>query len=488
MAITSFYFLCFFVICLILYYLIPAKWQWKFLLLVSLLYYLIVNEPWLVCYPVFTIITTYAGALGIERMKEQKAKRLILSSVVLSNLAGLALIKYFHIGVNLGVPLGISFYTFSMIGYLFDVYYEIGKAEHNVGKISLFGIMFTNMVSGPIMRYDRMKSSLLSGHTFSYENVTKGCQRILWGFFEKLVISERIALPVNTVFSAYADYHGAAVLFAVFGYTVQLYTDFAGCMDIVLGAAQAFGIILPENFKTPFFSKSIQEFWRRWHITLGEWLKDYLFYPLLRTLFFMELPGRLKQTFGKKTAKKITSYSAMLILWFAVGLWHGGAWHYIIGVGLLQWFYIVSGELLTPFWKYLKRVLHVKEESYAFCAFQRIRTFILMSLSFLLFRADGLHSAYAVFMQIFRPGDRGEIMNLGLDYIELIILIVSIFIFFTVSLCKECLEEGDTVRDRIANKKLIIRWIIWIGLLFYCILLGQYGPGYSASEFIYQGF
>lgn len=492
MAITSFYFLCFLGICLLLYYMIPLKWQWKFLLLVSLMYYLIVNSPWLICYPVFTILSTYAGTLGIERMKEQKGRKIVLSSVVLCNITLLALLKYFNVGSYVGVPLGISFYTFSMMGYLFDVYYGIGKTERNILKVSLFGMLFTNMISGPIMRYDRVKKSLFDGHAFSYENVSRGCQRILWGFFQKLVISERIAVPVNAVFSDYSAYSGVTVLFAILGYTVQLYTDFAGCMDIVIGVAQCFGVVLPENFKTPFFAVSIQEFWRRWHITLGEWLKNYLFYPILRSGFFMELPGRLKKRFGKKAAKKITTYCAMFILWFTVGLWHGGAWHYIIGVGLLQWFYIVTGELLTPVWDFLKQLFHMKKESFVLIWFQRGRTFLFMSISFCLFRTASIPDAFCMMKQLFVANSfekiTHEIMSLGLDYIEMIILVVSVILFFIVSLCKEHLQESETLRSRIAGKKLLVRWILWIALLFYVILLGQYGPGYNASEFIYQGF
>lgn len=487
MNITSFSFLCFFTALLLVYYIVPRKAQWGVLLLASIIFFVVSGEPWLIGYPIATIIIIYGGALYIHKVKEQKKKRIALSLVVVLCVSLLCVLKYFHLGLL--APLGISFYTLTLLGYLIDVYYEIGEPEKNIMKLALFGYYFPTMISGPIIRYRDMKEQLYAGHSLMYKNVTYGIQRMIWGFFKKLVISERMGLVVDTVFNNYADHSGFTIIIAGICFTFQLYTDFSGCMDIVLGASETFGIILPENFETPFFSRSIAEYWRRWHITLGTWLKEYLFYPLLRTKFFSTLPKKLKEKCGKKAAKKITTYLAMLILWFTIGFWHGGVWKYIIGSGLLHWFYIVSGEVLEPVWKKLKAWFHVKDDSKGFIFFQRVRTFVLVTIGLIFFRAENAGAACRMLASIFRSWNpeifwNGYIFELGLDWIEFTIAIVSLIMLLIVSI----LQQTESIRDRIARQKLVVRWIILYALIFYVILLGNYGPGYNAAEFIYQGF
>lgn len=343
------------------------------------------------------------------------------------------------------------------MGYVIDVYYEIGEPEKNILKLALFGYYFPTMISGPIIRYRDMKEQLYTGHPLVYKNVTYGIQRMVWGFFKKLVISERMGLIVDTVFNNYADHSGFTIIIAGICFTFQLYTDFSGCMDIVLGASETFGIILPENFETPFFSRNIAEYWRRWHITLGTWLKEYLFYPLLRTKFFSSLPKQLKEKYGKKTAKKITTYLAMLILWFTIGFWHGGVWKYIIGSGLLHWFYIVSGEVLEPVWKKLKSWFHVKDDSKGFIFFQRARTFVLVTIGLIFFRADNAVVACKMLASIFRSWNpeifwNGYLFELGLDWIEFTIAIVSLVMLLIVSI----LQQTESIRDRIARQRIVL--------------------------------
>ena len=509
MDITSFYFLCFFGITLLLYYILPKKAQWAFLLLVSGLFFITYGKPWLILYPIISTTVTFVGANLIERLEEQKRKKAVLSFVVVFQLILLVVLKYLNFGVythnaimdvfHIGgqywnrfrfmVPLGISFYTLSMIGYLCDVYWEISKPQKNFFKYALFGMYFPVMVSGPIIRYQDMENQLYERHVFDYRKVTFGMQRILWGFFKKLVISERLAVLVSTVYNGYEAYPGTYILIATIAFAFRLYTDFSGCMDIVLGVSECFGITVAENFNTPFFSRTMQEFWRRWHITLGAWLKNYIFYPLLRTRFFMELPKKLKPRYGKKAAKQITTFAAMFILWFAIGLWHGGAWKYIIGSGLLHWFYIVMGEVLEPVWKKMRAFFHVKVESRGFIVFQRVRTFLLASSGFLFFNSGGMRKAFAMYWSMFTTWNpqvlwNGSLLQLGLDAVDLVIAIVSLGILFVVS----CMQQKESVREWLAGRHLVIRWILLYALLFYVILLGNYGPGYSAAEFIYAGF
>lgn len=509
MSITSFAFLCCYALLLLLYYVIPKKAQWMLLLIASIGYFLTAGKPWLLIYPVAAIITVYCGALYIDRVKEQKKRKTALSLIVVFCLLLLVILKYCNFGIytynalalrlsflstcsfrmNLPVPLGISFYTLALLGYLFDVYYEIGRPQRNFFKFALFGMYFPVMLSGPIIRYRDVEERLYAPHKFDYVQVTYGFQRMLWGFFKKLVIAERMAVIVNTVYGNYTEYSGIYLFLATICFAFQLYADFSGGMDIVIGLSQTLGIQIAENFRTPYFSRSIQEFWRRWHITLGEWLKDYLFYPLLRTQKFASLQESLKKKCGKKKGKKYATLLAMFILWFAIGMWHGGSWKFIVGSGLLQWLYIAVGEIGEPLWAKMRSLCRIKEGNKAFAFWQQLRTFLLMCAGFVFFRAGSFTEGLRIYKNMFCVWNpqvlwNGSLFALGLDAVELVIGVFALLLLLAVSV----LQQKKPVRERIAAKNIVIRWTIWYILLFMVILLGYYGPGYSVTEFIYQGF
>lgn len=506
---TSFYFLCFYTGLLFIYYLIPKKMQWVFLLLSSIAFYLLTGNGILILYPAAACLAAYAGIRIMAGTEETGKRRGALVLVILLLAGILFVLKYINFGINtingiaeiLGfggniitglqflVPLGVSFYTLSVLGYVIDVYNEIAQPQKNFFKLALYGMYFPAILSGPILRYREDGKQFFEPHAFDYRQVTFGMQRMLWGFFKTLVISERMNTIVNTVYDNYMNYPGVYIWLATVCYAFQLYTNFSGAMDIVLGMSQTFGVKLPENFQTPFLSKNISEYWRRWHITLGVWMKEYIFYPLLRTRAFTNLNKNMKSRFGKKRGKQLTTFIAMFILWFMVGIWHGGDWKFVIGSGLLHWFYIVSGELLTPFFHKLMKRLHIKQESLWVNGFRVLRTFFLVNIGFVFFRADSVRTAW----QMLKGGVsvwnmevlfNGSVFTLGLDPIEFIIGVVSLVILLAVSL----LQQRESVRERIEKLRLPVRFIIWYALLFYTILLGYYGPGYSAAEFIYQGF
>lgn len=511
MGITSFYFLCFFAVMLILYYCIPKKFQWGFLLTCSVAYYLMTGNGLLILYPIVSVSACYLGirfldGLPAEKEKERKAVLLI---TILVNIGILVVLKYVNFGiytidgiahlfgrsdaligsVDFLVPLGVSFYTFSLLGYVVDVYYKIAVPQKNFLKLALYGMYFPVIISGPILKYREHGEQFFEPHPFDYRQVSYGLQRMLWGFFKKLVIAERLGVLVNTVYGQYTDYPGVYIWFATICYAFQLYTDFSGCMDIVLGMSESFGIILPENFNTPFFAKSIAEYWRRWHITLGVWMKDYVFYPVLRSRFFTKLNRSWKEKFGKKRGKQYATFAAMFILWLTVGIWHGGDWKFVIGSGLLHWFYIVMEELLAPPCAGMMDRLHIDGKGRAVNVIRVLRTFFLVCIGDLFFRAASVGDAFAMLGEAVTTWNLsvlwdGSLMQLGLDTVEMAIAAVSLLILYGVS----WLQQKGSVRDKIAGKPLPVRWIVWYALLFYVILLGCYGPGYSASEFIYQGF
>lgn len=510
MSITSFYFLCFYVIVLLLYYILPKKVQWGVLLLGGLGFCLLSGQGWLFVFPAATGGICFVAGKIIENGQTLKQKKAGLWLAIAGTLGVLIVLKYAGFltemcslllkplgsitGWNLLVPLGISYYTLTMLGYVIDLYYGIGKSAPHFGIFLLFGTYFPTLISGPFMNYRETGKQFEREYRFDYRQVTFGMQRMLWGFFKKLVISERLSLVVGTVFNSYEEYSGFLVLAAAAFFVLQLYTDFSGCMDIVLGLSETFGLSLPENFRTPFFSGSIAEFWRRWHITLGIWMKNYVFYPVLRSKVFTVLGAKLRSWFGKKRGKQLTTWLGMFLLWFTVGLWHGPAWKYVLGSGLIHWFYIVLGEIFEPVNKKIRRKLGVGAGKYWYRGFQSVRTFLLVALAFVFFRAESADEAVRILIQMtkgwslqaFTNGSMwGTLFSLGLDWIEFTIAIVSLLILLVVSVLQ---EKGVKIRESISKKRLPVRWAIWYALLFYTILLGYYGPGYSAAEFIYQGF
>ena len=521
MSITSFYFLLFYVLVLLIYYIVPQKFQWMVLLVASIAYYLSSGQGFLVLYPLLAAGISFGGIKIMLKAKEQEAallskgrqpdhiRRAALLLVIIINVAVLFLLKYVNFcintvngiaylsghndallpGLNWLVPLGISYYSLSLIGYVVDVYFGIAEPVRNPAKVTLYGMFFPCMLSGPILRFREDGEQFFAPHPFSYVQVTRGMQRMLWGFFKVLVISERMALIVNTIYGNYVSYPGIYIWIGTIAFAFQLYTNFSGGMDIALGVAQTFGIKLPENFERPFFSKNISEYWRRWHITLGVWMKEYIFYPLLRSAFFTKLGKALRTRLGKKRGKQLTTFSGMFILWFMVGVWHGGDWKYVIGSGLLHWFYIVMGEFLEPWYQKGMKRLHINPEAWWVNGFRVLRTFFLVNIGFVFFRAASVRDALAMLKEaitVWNPAVllNGGLLGLGLDWIEFTVAVVSMMVLFAVSL----LQEKGSVREYIGGKCLPIRWIIWYSLLFYVILLGYYGPGFSAAEFIYQGF
>jgi len=523
MNLTDFYFLCMFALILIIYYIVPKKLQFAVLLVSSIAYYLFSGNGVAILYPVISILMCYCISRGflslnhslelaLEDAKDNKElikelqkknsrrKSVLLAVGIILLLAVLILLKYlrFSSASDILVPLGLSYYTFTLIGYVVDVYYGIASPQKNLLKLMAFGLYFPTLVSGPIMQYREVEESFFAPHSLDYHNLTYGLQRMLWGFFKKLVIAERMGKIVGTVFGDPATFGGIYVWFAILCFTFQLYTDFSGLMDIVIGISQCFGITVPENFKTPFFSKSISEYWRRWHITLGVWMKEYVFYRVLRTGAYSKLQKKFKDKFGKKRGKQLATFVAMFILWLVVGLWHGGNMTYVIGSGLLHWFYIVMEELLEPvftnLWKKKNIDVHAKWLERTRIA----RTFILVNIGNAFFRSASVKSAIVMFGYGFSKSMSkdffsGGVFNLGLNWIECGIAVASLIILLVVSLLQEKIDNGGyaavtCVRDLIATKPVVLRFIIWFALLFYVILLGQYGPGYSAAEFIYQGF
>lgn len=512
MTLTSLIFYLFFGISLILYYITPRKKQWYMLLLFSVAFFLMSSTPFTAIYTVFAIVSTHFCSHYIYKAREAGKEGFARASLVIGlivNLGILAVLKYngFVLGsysvishafglpslpksLSLIAPLGISFYTFQAVGLLVDSYWSISMPPDKLLKTALFVGYWPQLTSGPIARYDEIGAQLFAGHEFSWKNLTFGLQRMLWGIFKKLVISSRLAVIVNTIYGDVSTYNGFYIWLAACLFMLQLYTDFSGCMDIIIGASECYGVILPENFRTPFFSRSVQEFWQRWHITLGGWMKNFVLYPILRTKAWAKMGKSLKPKLGKKAARQIPSFLGMLCVWLLIGLWHGGKYKYIVGQGIWFWCWIVFEQVFEPHAKRINSFLKIDSNSFGWHVFQSVRTYLIVCFGNMFFRLNSLKETISTIKLGFRTTSNpwiffdGSLYNLGLNSKNFWIMIIGIFVLLTVS----ALQEKESVRERLERQHIVFRWIVLYSLILGILIFGMYGPGYQAAEFIYKGF
>lgn len=520
MSILSIEFLIFVVLSLGVYYVLPLKWRWMDLLVASVVFFLYGCGVGLTSVMLAMMLLAWAAGYSFEKLdqaskeghfaseKAQKIKRNILVGTILVEALVLILYKDLQfftdnisrianlIGINLSLetpqwiaPLAISYWTLMLISYLLDIAWGLTKAEKNPCKVLLYTIYFPQMTSGPFTRFREISPLLLKGHRFEYENFCFGLQRILWGIFKNLVISERLSILVNTLYSDYEAYSGLFVVIAAVCYVLQLYTNFSGSMDIVIGVSQLFGVQLPENFHTPFYSTSLSEVWRRWHMTLGFWIKDYILYPVLKSKLIQQFARFCKKRFGKKVAKTLPTQVGLIVPWFFIGFWHGGSWKYICASGLFFYIMIVGGQLLQPIFDRIKALLKINTECFSWVLFSRIRTFILFTMSVSVGRALSLKHGIAMWKQCFAEFNfhilfDGSLANIGLDKPDLMVLVVSLLVLFVISL----LQQKGSVREMLARQNLVFRWGVILALIFSILIFGYYGPGYDATSFIYGQF
>ncbi len=517
MSITSVSYLIMIAIGAIIYYILPKAWQWVELLVMSLLFYFCSATPYTILYLLIStlvayIATCYTGESTPPLLHSNKRiKQILVIVAIIINVALWFALKgsaiwgsiVYHLhkifpcvnkmnALPYVAALGMGYYTCQIIGYILDCYWGNIKPQKNPLKLLLFLCFFPQMTTGPISRYNNLQS-LYEYHSFSYKNLTYGAQRILWGFFKKLVLAENAGSVVNAIWLNLNDYVGVWRWIALLLFPIQMYADFSGCMDIVLGTAEIFGIKLPENFNVPFFSRTIQEFWQRWHITLGTWAKDYVLYPLLKSKVMIEFAKIAKKKFGKKMGKFVATAVGMFVLWMIMGLWHG-AFKYVIGVSLWYWILLMLGELCSPGLKKLSEILHIKE-NFSWHLFQSARTYLIYAIGAVFFRAPsiGVGLQFVIELkQIFSQETcnpwilfDGSILGLGIHAWDLNICIIAVVFLIIAGILR---ERYGHARDWLAEQNWVFRWGIWLMLGATVLIFGKYGPGYSAAEFIYQGF
>lgn len=495
MTFISFYFLLYVAMIAAIYFIVPLKYRWYVLLLGSTLLYTISEGKKILLIVLMTAFIAYYAAIWIEKTEstQKKKRRLILSSASLLLIACLVFAKCYtfyqwsFLRHNL-IPVGISYYTFSIISYLADVYWKKDKAERNFLKLALFILFFPKILQGPISRHRDLAPRLLEGHRFHYQNFCLGIQLMLWGYFKKLVIADRINIMTTTIFDNSGSYGGCVLLVGLALATVQLYCDFSGYMDIASGISQIFSINLEKNFDHPFFSKSAAEFWRRWHITLGTWFKDYVYMPIVISPKLAKTSGWIKKHMGMRTAKAFMAAVPLAVVWILTGLWHGTGMPYLVW-GIYWGLIIISSTIFAPEIKKLNTLLHINTEASSWGVFQMVRTFLLFCIGRLLTIPGDLRKSWVILRTIFKSGNvwelvDGTLYNLGLDRANFNLMVLSIGFLWFISI----LQTRGSVRESVSKWNSVFRWAFYCIAFLVVMVFGIYGSGYDASAFVYMGY
>ena len=522
-------FLYFFLPASILGFLImPKRAKKYFLLAASLIYFWLVSGK-LIIYLLLSILAVHYFGLWLDRIQKkqseavkaaekeerkqikkgfQKKSRLVLGFAAFLHIGLLLVLKYspfftenlnavlaaLNVSTRLEIPsylmpIGISFYSLQAVSYLFDVYRGTTKADDNIFRLGLFMSFFPQIVEGPICRYNQTAEKLWNVTQIDYHRFLLGLQRILFGYMKKLVVADRLNPFVNEAFDHYANYNGPMLALGALLYTVQLYMDFSGTMDAVVGIGIIFGVEMPENFRRPFFSKTISEFWQRWHITLGTWFKDYIFYPVTMSKPMKSLTSSARKKLGNHFGPLLAGSIALFCVWFCNGLWHGSAWHYIF-FGMYHFVLILCGSLIAPAVKLFNEKLHINPEKLPYRIFQILRSAVLVVFGELFFRANGLRAAFEMtrlmFTRVhFTALNDSALKPFGIDTKDLFIVGVVVLIVFIVGLLK---EKGIDVNEKVASQNVVVRRIILYALIMFIIIFGAYGPGYVPVDPMYAEF
>jgi len=534
MSITSLSFVIFIGITFALYYLLPKRYQWCVLLAASTVFYLCGGLK-SAGFILITATTIYFATIALQKLtdirkkylkenkaslsredkaqyktKMQKKRMLVMVCTLLLNIGFLCVFKYFHFALeqlnqvlslfggnriedtfSLIVPLGISFYTFQAVGYLLDVYWEKVAPEKNYLKVLLYVSFFPQITQGPISDYETLSTELFSEHSFSYKNYSWGFQRMIWGFFKKMLIANVLSPYVSDVFENYTAYSGISTLIGAFMYSVQIYADFSGYMDIMCGYCEMLGIRLTENFDRPYFSKSVAEYWRRWHISLGAWFKKYIYYPIGMSTWSRKLAKASREKMGKHFSDSFPATIALIVVWTCTGVWHGASWAYITW-GLVNGLFIILSLWLEPMYGAARTKLHLMETNRVWCAFQIIRTFILVTFIKVLPEVGTLSEGLGLWRNIFTdwtiPRSLGELLpfvdlSLTVYKINFLLCLAGTVLMFAVS----CVQSKNLVRVYFNKIPAVIRYVILAGII---ILLASFGvqASWGAGGFLYANF
>lgn len=511
MAFTSVEFAVFLVLGVLLYYIVPKRFRWIMLLLLSYTFYLS-GGMGVLGYILFTTITTYAcgcfignvkkkGESKEEKAKIKRKKRLYAAICLILNFGLLYFVKYWNFTLdlinvpgnilrfNILLPLGISFYIFQSMGYIIDLVRGKYRPQRNFFKFALFVSFFPQLTQGPIGRYNDLSPQLYNGNTLSADNIKEGSKLILWGYIKKLVIADRASVAACAIIDNYANFNGSVIFFGVVIYCIQLYCDFSGGIDIARGAARLFGVDMAQNFKRPLFASSLADFWRRWHITLGSWLKDYLFYPITLSKPFINLGKFTRKHIKGKAGKILPTSLATFIVYFVIGIWHGASWKYIL-FGCWNGALITASLLLEPCFVSVKNKLSVNDNVLWYKVMCIVRTTLIVIMGRYITRSANVGAAVDMMARTFTDFSlpalfNGTLMSLGLALTDYLVIAGGCILIFILELGD---EMGVRITEKIEQKGAIATFVLVFAAVLIFICFGIFRGDYIASEFIYKQF
>ena len=390
---------------------------------------------------------------------------------------------------HIGMPIGISFYTLMAISYLVDVYRETIPADKNPAKLALFLSFFPQILEGPICRYGQTAHDLVKGEQVNRENLYQGTLRILYGVAKKLIVADRLNDFVGIVFDGYTSYDGGIIALGAILYTIQLYCDFSGTLDIAIGIGRIFGVKLPENFRQPFFSRTASEFWQRWHITLGTWFKDYVYYPVSLSRPCKNLTTAARKRFGLRYGPLLASSVALFCVWSCNGFWHGAGSQYLF-FGIYYFVIITLGGLVEPLAQDLSARFGIDRDALPYRLFQSVRTLIVVFVGEMFFRANGLKAGLEMLGILLRNFTFASLnienlMGMALGPGNIRATVVTMLVVLAVGVFK---ERGHDLSAYIASRGPVVRWGVLIVLFMAIVVFGAYGVGYTPVDPMYAEF
>ena len=518
-------YLAFFTVVFGVYFIVPKKYRYIVLLVFSLLFFAIYSK-FMVVFILLTIATVYFAGFGMNKMDEKtkkiieeqkpekeqkkilkakakKKKKAILICSIIFNLGILVALKYsgfigsifegffswFSLKISfpvlaIALPIGISYYTLSALGYLIDVCRGKYSAETNPLKVALFISYFPQLFEGPFAKFDELTPQLVEGHSFDAKRAGSGLMLIAWGFLKKIVIADRLAIVVGEVFKNYAQYNGVIVVLGIIFFTFQLYAEFSGLIDIAMGISEMFGIKLQKNFEQPFHSQSIAEFWRRWHISLGAWFREYIFYPVTMSKGMLKLNKKLHGKVKPFFELFIPSVIALFAVWATNGLWHGAAWKYII-YGLYYYMLTLIGMCFEPLFNKIYDKCKIDKNAVWVKCLKIFRTFVLVNIGMLLFRANTLADSWGMLCQVFQSGSFKIVVQGIIDWPDFILSFICIAVLVTIDILK---EHKIDLREKINQKGFYFKLFILILIIVTIVIFGAYAGEYVPPDPIYGGF
>lgn len=526
MSITSPGFFLFAGILILLYYRIPKRGQWVLLLAASIGFYLMAGWRGGI-YVLITALSTYACALWIDTLASNKRaylkanretmtrpqrkaysagvlrrERWILVGALVLNLGMLCVFKLSgaltgwleQLSGGAGadtfrkwiMPLGISFYTLQSLGYLISVYQENCEAQRSFPRLLLFVCFFPQMLQGPISRYDQLSAELYREHTFSFDNLRFGTQRMLWGYFKKLVVADTLAPFIAAMYQDYRGYAGLAAFVGIALYSIQLYADFSGYMDIVCGLSRILDIRLRENFDRPFFSTSVAEYWRRWHISLGDWFKTNVYYPIAVSDWAQKM-GALTSKRFKQFGKTLPATLALVVTWLATGLWHGFTWGYLVW-GALNGMFLILSLWLEPTFNRWTDKLRLTEQNRGWHLLRILRTNLILVFLRILPEVGGLRDGLGLWAQVFRSPTLPSGWEGWFPYSPEPIQMVIVAVGFLLMMAADAIKCKEPVADWLDRRPVALRFAFYFVLIAVILIFGCYGTGYDARDFMYFKF